>query len=74
MITNGQTWHEYGKNIHVFSGKASLQSNLEVVFGKRWNIILFSPLISSPPCGDGMSFDVAMNEMGNTQGFETKRM
>jgi hypothetical protein len=32
------------------------------VFGKQWYLILFSPLISSLPIGDGMTFDMNMDE------------
>jgi hypothetical protein len=70
---NGQTWHEYGKNIQIYNGQKNLQSNLELIFGKRWYFILFSPLVSSSPMGDGMSFDTIMTEFGDTQRIGTKR-
>ncbi|CAF1072565.1 unnamed protein product [Rotaria sp. Silwood1] len=74
LIVNGQTWHEYGKNIHIYSGQKNLQTNFEVVFGKQWYLMLFSPLISSPPIGDGMSFDIKTTETNDARHFETKRI
>lgn len=74
MIINGQTWHEYGKNIQIYNSQNNLQSNFETVFGKRWYFILFSPLISSPPLGDGMSFDTMMTETSDRGRIGTKRM
>ncbi|CAF2624602.1 unnamed protein product [Rotaria sp. Silwood2] len=74
LIINGQTWHEYGKNIQIYSRQKNLQANLEVVFGKRWHFMLFSPLISSSPIGDGMSFDIKMTETGDSRRFEAKRI
>jgi hypothetical protein len=47
---------------------------MEIVFGRRWYFILFSPLISSPPLGDGMSFDAIMSETGDTRRNGTKRI
>jgi hypothetical protein len=69
MINNGQTWYEYGKNIRIYAS----ENNLQVVFGKRWYLILFSPLVSSSPFGDGMSFETRMMETSDTLRFETKR-
>jgi len=74
LIANSQTWHEYGKNIQIYNRQKNFQSNLEIVFGKRWYFILFSPLISSSPYGDGMSFDVTMIETGDTRRVGTKRI
>jgi hypothetical protein len=67
MIASSQTWHEYGKNIHLYNSHKNVQANLEVIFGKRWYFILFSPLVSSPPLGDGMSFDTIMTQPGDTR-------
>jgi len=69
LIINGQTWHENGKNIQIYSDK----KNFQIVFGKQWYFILFSPLVSSPPLGDGMSFNMIVNETGDTQRIGTKR-
>ncbi|CAF0808498.1 unnamed protein product [Rotaria sordida] len=74
LIINGQTWHEYGKNIQIYSNQKNLQANLEIIFGKRWFFILFSPLISSPLIGDGMSFDIKMTETADARYFQTKRI
>lgn len=71
---SGQTWHEYGKNIQIYTGQKNLQSNLEIVFGRRWYFILFSPLVSSSPYGDGMSFDMPTNEPSDTRRSGTKRI
>jgi len=73
LIINGQTWHEYGKNIQIYKDQKNLQSNFEIIFGKRWYSILFSPLISSPPLGDGMSFDTISTDTGDTRRFGAKR-
>ncbi|CAF1129183.1 unnamed protein product [Adineta ricciae] len=62
LIINGQTWHEYGKNIQIYNTYKNLQSNIEIVFGKRWFFVFFSPLVSSPPLGDGMTFDTTMGD------------
>ena len=69
MINNGQTWYEYGKNIRIYAS----QNNLQVVFGKRWYLILFSPLVNSPPFGDGVSFDTKMMGTSDTPGYGIKR-
>ncbi|CAF3163893.1 unnamed protein product [Rotaria socialis] len=74
LLANGQTWYEYGKNIHIYSSQKCLQSNLEVVFGKRWRLILLSPLIASPPCGDGVSFDIKMTQTVDSRSSQTKRI
>ena len=69
MINNGQTWHEYGKNIRIYGS----EKNFQVVFGKRWHLILFSPLVSSLPFGDGMSFETRMMETSDTHRFGMKQ-
>lgn len=74
LILNGQTWHEYGKNIQIYNREKNFQSKFDVVFGKRWFFILFSPLVSSPPLGDGMSFDMNMTETSDNTRIGTKRM
>ncbi|CAF1205299.1 unnamed protein product [Rotaria sp. Silwood1] len=74
LITNSQTWYEYNKNIHIYNIGKSFQSNLQLVFGKRWYLILFTPLISSQPYGDGMSYDMNKIETNNTQYNSTKRI
>jgi hypothetical protein len=74
LVINSQTWHEYGKNIQIYNRQKSFQSNFENVFGKQWHLILFSPLISSPPYGDGMSFDVIMTGINDSQQIGTKRI
>ncbi|CAF1031413.1 unnamed protein product [Didymodactylos carnosus] len=56
LIYNGQTSYESVKNIKIYS--MNTKSNIEHVFGKNWHLILFSPLISSTPLGDGMTFDI----------------
>ncbi len=60
LILNSQTWYERQQNIHLYNTRRSFQSNFKTVLGKNWSIIFFSPLISSQPIGDAMSFD--MNE------------
>jgi len=67
LLIHGQTWHEYGKNIQIFNTQKHLQSNLRNVFGKRWHLTLFSPLISSVPLGDGMTFDMTTINTGDNQ-------
>lgn len=57
LVYHGQTWYEYGKNIRIYANEKDFQANLQQIFGKRWYCILFSPLISSLPMGDGMTFD-----------------
>jgi len=69
MINNGQTWYEYGKNIQIYAS----QNNFQMVFGKRWYFIFFSPLVSSSPYGDGMSFETRMMETNDAKYFGTKR-
>ncbi|CAF1511028.1 unnamed protein product [Rotaria sordida] len=71
LIKNSQTWYEYIKNIHIYKIGKSFQSNLQLVFGKRWYLILFNPLISSQPYGDGMSYDINIME---TNPISTKRI
>ena len=58
MLFHGQTWYEYGKNIRAYASEKDLQTNLQIVFGKRWYAVLFSPWISSLPMGDGMTFEI----------------
>jgi hypothetical protein len=58
LIVIGQTWHEYGKRISIYNQRQRLRANIEVVFGKHWQFVFFSPMVSSAPVGDGMSFDV----------------
>ena len=74
LIINGQTWHEYGKNIQIYNAYKNLQSNIEIVFGKRWFFVFFSPLVSSPPIGDGMTFDATMSgDSGDIRRMGIKR-
>lgn len=70
LIINSQTWHEYKTNIQLYKTRKNFQSNLKTVLGKKWYLVLFTPLISSYPIGDGMSFDINANE---TQRVGTKR-
>jgi hypothetical protein len=71
---NGQTWHEYGKHIQMYNQyNKNLQTNFEIVFGRQWYLVLFSPLISSAPLGDGMSFDMNMSDTGDIRKIGTKR-
>src|SRR5690348_6835445 len=44
LIINCQTWYEYNKNIHLYNTRRNFQSNLRIVLGKKWYLILFSPL------------------------------
>ena len=74
LIVKSQTWHEYQHNIHLYDTGRSLSTNLQVVLGKRWQLVLFSPLISSSPIGDGMSFDMRMMETNDSQRIGTKRI
>ena len=67
LVTKCQTWHEYGRNIRLYTGAKDLQSNLGTVFGKRWYLVLFSPLVNSPPMGDGMAFETNTGEPGYTR-------
>lgn len=69
MIIHGQTWYEYGKNIRTYANEKDLQNNLQIVFGKRWYLVLFSPWIHSSSIGDGMTFE--MND--RNQHFGTKQ-
>jgi cellulose synthase/poly-beta-1,6-N-acetylglucosamine synthase-like glycosyltransferase len=62
LISNSQTWHEYKKNIHIYNIGKDFQRNLGVVFGRRWYLVLFSPMVSSQPVGDGMTFDMSLIE------------
>lgn len=57
LIANNQTYHEYQHKIHLYQTSASVADSLKLVLGKRWFLVPFSPLINSPPVGDGMSFD-----------------
>lgn len=70
LIINSQTWHEYKNDIQLYKTQKNLQSNFKIVLGKQWYLILFSPLISSNPIGDAMSFDLNVNEV---QRVGTKR-
>ncbi|CAF4385962.1 unnamed protein product, partial [Rotaria sp. Silwood2] len=54
LITDSQTWYEYNKNIYIYNIGKSFQSNLQLVFSKRWYSLLFIAPISSQPLGDGM--------------------
>ncbi|CAF0907602.1 unnamed protein product [Adineta ricciae] len=74
LIVKSQTWHEYQHNIHLYDTGRSLPTNLEVVLGKRWQLVLFSPLISSSPIGDGMTFDMRTMETNDSQRIGTKRI
>ncbi|CAF4834803.1 unnamed protein product, partial [Rotaria sp. Silwood2] len=74
LVKNSQTWYEYNKNIHIYNIGKSFQSNLQLVFGKRWYLILFTPLISSQPFGDGMSYDMNKITTNDTQHYGTKRI
>lgn len=67
LIIHGQTWYEYGKNIQIFNTQKDPQSNLRNIFGKRWYLTLFSPLISSLPTGDGMTFEIALLNTNDNQ-------
>ena len=53
-ILNGQTVHERAMGIKEFD--IGWKGNIEVVFGKNWNICWLSPWISSPLYGDGITF------------------
>ncbi len=66
LILKSQTWHEYKKNIHLYNTGKSSRANLKLVLGKQWYSVLFSPLISSSPIGDGMTFDMNINETKRT--------
>ncbi len=61
FIINSQTWYEYKSNIQIYKTGRNFEKNLKIVLGKQWHFILFSPLISSQPIGDGMSFDMNIN-------------
>jgi hypothetical protein len=58
---NSQTRHEYKRDIQIYKTGRNFEKNLRIVLGKQWYLILFSPLISSQPIGDGMSFDMNIN-------------
>lgn len=73
LMVNGQTWHEYGKRIQIYNNHKNVHATLETVLGKRWYLILFSPLIASPPLGDGMAFDMGMTETGEAHRPGLKR-
>ena len=62
IIINSQTWYEYKNNIRIYKIGKNFQSKFQLVFGKQWYLILFSPLIYSLPMGDGMSFDTNLDE------------
>ncbi|CAF1101218.1 unnamed protein product [Adineta steineri] len=74
LIINSQTWHEYKKNIHIYNLGKDFQSKLQGVFGRKWYLILFSPLIKSSPMGDGMVFDTNMIKTRDIQHTDTKRI
>jgi hypothetical protein len=62
LILNSQTKYEYKNKIYLYQTGRNSSANLKLVLGKQWYLILFSPLISSLPIGDGMTFDMNMNE------------
>lgn len=74
LLMNGQTWHEYGKQIAIYNSEKSIQSKFEVIFGKRWYTVLFSPLIASAPLGDGMHFDTASTGSGHARVVDSKQI
>ena len=67
LIINSQTWHEYKRNIHLYDIGRSFSSNMQMVLGKRWYLVLFTPLIVSSPMGDGMTFDMNVQRSGAKQ-------
>lgn len=74
LVLKCQTWYEYNKNINLFDVRRKLKTNLKLVFGKQWYIIIFSPLVSSKPVGDGMSFDMNRIPINNIQYNDGKRI
>ena len=67
LIVKSQTWHEYRRDIRLYSIGQDFPSSMQTVLGKRWYLILFNPWIPSSPMGDGMTFDMNVQRLGAKQ-------
>jgi hypothetical protein len=66
LILRSQTKYEYKNNIRLYQTGRTVQANFKLVLGRQWLWILFSPTISSSPYGDGVTFDMNINDTKRT--------
>lgn len=61
LVFNGQTWHEYGKNVNDYNGHWF--DNFVEVFGQNWLLAIFWPFCNSKLPGDGRHFKRVPEEL-----------